>query len=154
MSVTHPSYHIDPHPSGTFLTAHPSGTLTASAPSRGPLEAFKPEETLSEASPFPTFAIQTQSEKYISIDADAKAEAGPSKRIALRADADSVGPNKRFTIKCQREFVYKARVARQGKDATASRKRTAFDRGAAEGSVEDELRRKCVLSIALSGLSA
>ncbi|WVQ84763.1 hypothetical protein IAT38_006920 [Cryptococcus sp. DSM 104549] len=136
---------------GTFLTATPSGTLTASTPSRGPLEAFipvsAPTSTSSDSdtlSLFPSYAIQTQHlSKYLS----AAPPSGPSlvkSKAELRADADDVDERERVRIKCQREFVLKARVAVEeaaGGSTSAKGKRRLLDGGPAEGSREDELRR-------------
>ncbi|WWD20425.1 hypothetical protein CI109_104901 [Kwoniella shandongensis] len=133
---------------GTFLTASPSGTLTATTPSRGPLEAFIPlasSSTSSSPSLFPTYAIKIQhNEKYIS----AAPPSGPSiakVKAELRGDADTVGEYETIKIKCQREFVFKARLANSeakgGDEGESKSKRRLLDGGPAEGSVEDELRR-------------
>ncbi|KIR26769.1 protein FRG1 [Cryptococcus deuterogattii LA55] len=117
---------------GTFLTASPSGSLTATTPSRGPLEAFIPiTSSSSTSSSFPTFALQIQhNSKYFSATTIAgKAE--------LRADADGIGESEGLRIKCQREFVYKAR---QGEDVKG--KKRMADSGPTAASIEDdELRR-------------
>lgn len=117
---------------GTFLTASPSGSLTATTPSRGPLEAFIPITSSSfTSSSFPSFALQIQhNSKYFSATTIAgKAE--------LRADADGIGESEGLRIKCQREFVYKAR---QGEDVKG--KKRMADSGPTAASIEDdELRR-------------
>ncbi|KAK8849793.1 hypothetical protein IAR55_005129 [Kwoniella newhampshirensis] len=131
---------------GTFLTASPSGTLSAITPSRGPLEAFipLPASSSSSSSLFPTFSIQIQhNTRYIS----ASPPSGPSiarVKAELRGDADDVGPNETIRIKCQREFVFKARLANseaKGGSEGDKSKRRYLDGGPAEGSIEDELKR-------------
>ncbi|AFR94254.1 protein FRG1 [Cryptococcus neoformans C23] len=117
---------------GTFLTASPSGSLTATTPSRGPLEAFIPINSRpSTPSVFPTFALQIQhNSKYFSATTIAgKAE--------LRADADDVGEFEGLRIKCQREFVYKAR---QGEDVKG--KKRMADSGPSAASIEDDEMRR------------
>ncbi|WVR07966.1 hypothetical protein IAU60_005009 [Kwoniella sp. DSM 27419] len=130
--------------SGTFLTASPSGSLTADTPSRGPLEAFIPLAAFSESSSsslFPGIALQTQhSSKYLSASAPTGAAVGKVK-AELRIDAGDMGRTETLRVKCQREFVYKARLAMQeGKEGTKSKKRF-MDGGPAEGSIEDEMKR-------------
>lgn len=121
--------------SGTFLTATPSGNVTASTPSRGPLEAFKPLVSTS-SSPFPCFALQTSSEKYLSIAELTGVAPGKRDKYELRADSDEVGEGERVRIKCQREFVLKAKMT----EGMASGKRRVDMSGG--GNVEDEVKRK------------
>jgi protein FRG1 len=125
--------------SGTFLTAGPSGTLTADTPSRGPLEAFK-AISQSTSTPFPSYAIRTQSDKHLSVSDGGPGSSSSKTRFELRADADSVGESETVSIKCQREFVFKAKVSREGEEGAMRRRR--FEGGAAVGSVQDEIRRK------------
>jgi protein FRG1 len=127
-------------PRGTFLTAHPSGTLTASTPSRGPLEAFKPSFNASASSTFPSFALQTQSENFISVQEAPIAPGGSKNKFELRADAKEVGEHERIRVKCQREFVLKARLEREGRAGVAIKRR--LEGGPSVGSVEDEIKRK------------
>ncbi|ORX37572.1 hypothetical protein BD324DRAFT_589334 [Kockovaella imperatae] len=123
---------------GTFLTASPSGVLTAVVASRGPLEAFKPMP-VSSSSPFPSFSLWTSSEKYISVTP------GPSLggKIELRADSESVGERESFRIKCQREFVLKAKMGTEGEKGKRRMGTIGGGGGAAAvgGSVEDEIKR-------------
>ncbi|WRT69815.1 uncharacterized protein IL334_006806 [Kwoniella shivajii] len=136
---------------GTFLTATPSGTLTATTPSRGPLEAFIPisnsspsASSSSLSSAFPGWSIQTQhNSKYISASEPTGLTIGKLK-AELRADVDTAGENELVRIKCQREFVYKARLAlQQEKDgvSSSSSKKRFLEGGPNEGSIEDELAR-------------
>jgi len=126
--------------SGTFLTAHPSGSLTATTPSRGPLEAFKPMPTSagSSSSTFPTYALQTSSDKYISVSPVSGLVPGKKDNYELRADADAVGDHERVRIKCQREFVLKAKMAVEGNGVVG---KVGPGRGGA-GTLEDEMKRK------------
>ncbi|WVQ66173.1 uncharacterized protein L199_004352 [Kwoniella botswanensis] len=131
---------------GTFLTASPSGTLSATTPSRGPLEAFIPQPSPSSSrssSVFPGWSIQTQhNSKYLSTSAPSGTSVGKLK-AELRIDVDQPGEHELIRIKCQREFVYKAKLALQeGKDGNASSSKKRFlSGGPAEGSIEDELKR-------------
>lgn len=130
-------------PRGTFLTATPSGNLTATTPSRGPLEAFTPLLVTSSSSLFPICSLRTNSEKYLSISTtEGKHE--------LRADAEEVDEGERLYIKCQREFVYKAKMAEAEKrgetTGAGTGKKRVFDSGPAAGSLEDEIAKKCVAS--------
>ena len=126
--------------SGTFLTAHPSGSLTATTPSRGPLEAFKPMPTSAglSSSTFPTYALQTSSEKYLSVSPVSGLVPGKKDKYELRADADAVGESERVRIKCQREFVLKAKMAAEGDGVVG---KPGPGRGGG-GSLEDEMKRK------------
>lgn len=127
--------------SGTFLTATPSGTLTAATPSRGPLEAFKPIYNSTAGSSFPSFALQTQSEKYLSVSTAVGIVPGGSKtKFELRADSEEVDTNERIRIKCQREFVMKAKLAKEGDGPSAGKRR--FEGGPSGGSLDDEMSRK------------
>jgi protein FRG1 len=120
--------------SGTFLTATPSGNLTATTPSRGPLEAFTP--LLSKSSLFPTCSIKTQSDKYLSASTSGD-------KLELRADADQVDEHEKVYIKCQREFVYKAKMAAaEARGETSGSKKRVFDSGPSAGSIEDEIAKK------------
>lgn len=129
--------------SGTFLTATPSGNLTATAPSRGPLEAFRPIYNSTANSSFPSFALQTQSDKYLSVSTTPGlvAPGGSKSKWELRADSDEVNENERVRIKCQREFVLKAKLAKEGEGSGNVAKRR-FEGGAAGGSLDDEMSRK------------
>ncbi|WWC65994.1 uncharacterized protein I303_108616 [Kwoniella dejecticola CBS 10117] len=131
---------------GTFLTATPSGTLTASTPSRGPLEAFIPQPSSSSSSSssaggFPGWVIQTQhNSKYLSASPPTGISVGKLK-AELRIDVDTPGEDEVVRIKCQREFVYKAKLAMaQGKEGSSSKKRF-LDGGPNEGSMDDEMKR-------------
>nr|XP_019043679.1 protein FRG1 [Kwoniella bestiolae CBS 10118]OCF22609.1 protein FRG1 [Kwoniella bestiolae CBS 10118] len=128
---------------GTFLTASPSGTLTATTPSRGPLEAFIPQPS-SSSSVFPGWSLQTQhNSKYLSTSPPIGTSAGKLK-AELRIDVDTPAEHELVRIKCQREFVYKAKVAlQQSKDGSgsSSAKKRFLSGGPEEGSMEDELKR-------------
>ncbi|WVQ95930.1 hypothetical protein IAU59_003029 [Kwoniella sp. CBS 9459] len=132
---------------GTFLTASPSGTLSASTPSRGPLEAFIPLASSSSSSSsssalFPEYAIQTQhNSKYLSTVPPTGAAVGKLK-AELRVDADTPQENETVRIKCQREFVFKARLAQQEMQEGGSRsKKRVLEGGPSEGSIEDEMKK-------------
>ncbi|WVN87490.1 uncharacterized protein L203_102672 [Cryptococcus depauperatus CBS 7841] len=112
---------------GTFLTASPSGSLTASTPSRGPLEAFVP--LLSTDSKFSAFSLQSQhNSKYLSAT-------GKGGKVELRIDADIDGELEALRIKCQREFVFKARM---GDDDGKNKKKSADEHST---SFEQELKK-------------
>ena len=132
--------------SGTFLTAHPSGALSATTPSRGPLEAFTPllhpaapssPSSSSTSLPFPTVNLQTQSAAYLSaISADPEKGGRPE----IRADAETIGINEQWRIKCQREHVLKVRMAKAdevGGVGTGKGRAGRDDTGR-----EEEMRRK------------
>ncbi|RSH93140.1 hypothetical protein EHS25_007493 [Saitozyma podzolica] len=123
--------------SGTFLTASPSGVLSAGTPSRGPLESFVP--IISTGGTFPSFALRTQSEKFLSAAPSTGASLSKD-RIELRADADELGEHEMLRVKCQREFVFKAKVAK-AEAMEGKGKSKLFSGGPAEGSLEDEMRR-------------
>ncbi|OCF40669.1 protein FRG1 [Kwoniella heveanensis CBS 569] len=130
---------------GTFLTASPSGTLSATTPSRGPLEAFIPLASSSSSSIFPEYTIQTQhNSKYLSTVPPTGAAIGKLK-AELRVDADTPQKNETVRIKCQREFVYKARLAQQeaqdGSGVGRSNKKRLLEGGPLEGSIEDEMKK-------------
>ena len=125
--------------SGTFLTAHPSGSITATTPSRGPLEAFKPVFNSTANSTFPSFAIETQSGEYISVQ-ETPIGSGSKNKFELRADAKEVGESERVRVKCQREFVLKARLEREGQDGAAVKRR--LEGGPSGGSLQDEINKK------------
>ena len=96
-------------------------------------------QTLS-ASPFPSIGLRTSSEKYISVAIPAGPTVGGGKnRFELRADADEVGSSEMVRIKCQREFVLKAKMAKDGDAAKIKRR---MEGGPAIGSVDDEISRK------------
>jgi protein FRG1 len=121
---------------GTFLTAAPSGTLTATTPSRGPLEAFTPLLVKSSSSLFPICSLRTHSEKYLSASTIGD-------KVELRVDADEIGEHERVYIKCQREFVYKAKMAAaEARGETSGSKKRVFDSGPSAGSIEDEIAKK------------
>ena len=127
--------------SGTFLTATPSGVLSATTPSRGPLESFVPFLATTSSSPFPTFSLKTHAEKYLS----ATPPAGPSiikSRAELRADADVAGEGEMLRVKCQREFVLKAKIAIEDAKGEGKGKTRMTDGGPAPGSLEDEMKKK------------
>ncbi|WWC92688.1 uncharacterized protein L201_007647 [Kwoniella dendrophila CBS 6074] len=139
---------------GTFLTATPSGTLTATTPSRGPLEAFIPqpftstskiEPSSSSSAGFPEWSLQTQhNSKYLSASLPTGLSVGGSKlKAELRIDVDTPGSHEKIRIKCQREFVYKAKLQlEQSKEGSTSVSKKRFlDGGPNEGSMEDELKR-------------
>lgn len=66
--------------------------------------------------------------------------------MELRADSDEVDEGERVYIKCQREFVYKAKLAQleaKGEMSGVGKKRV-FDSGPSAGSLEDEIAKKCV----------
>lgn len=66
--------------------------------------------------------------------------------MELRADSDQVDENERVYIKCQREFVYKAKIAQleaKGEGlGMGSGKKRVFDSGPSAGSLEDEIAKK------------
>lgn len=139
-------------PSGTFLTAHPSGVLSASTPSRGPLESFTPvlasPSSPSSSSPgpsassFPSFRLQTQAGKYITY-----VPGHLGHKPDLRADADAPDPLGGWSIKCQREFVLKARREQEDREAGplgvgAGRRRDREEGQGVAGGREDEAKRK------------
>jgi protein FRG1 len=126
--------------SGTFLTAHPSGTLSASTPSRGPLESFTP--SFSSSSPFPKLYLRTQADKFVSLP---PASFGLGKKGELRADADGQGEQEGFRVKCQREFVLKAKLALEGEGGLSAGAGSSTVKRRKEGqggSLEDEVNRK------------
>ncbi|TYJ55088.1 hypothetical protein B9479_004226 [Cryptococcus floricola] len=117
---------------GTFLTAEPSGSFTATTPSRGPLEAFIPLSSPTSSDLFPAFSFQTQhGSKFFSAPSSGA-------KVELRADADESGANEGLRIKCQREFVWKARA---GDDKLRGERK-----GIEVGRDTDELRRQERLS--------
>lgn len=130
------------------MTASPSGQLSASTPSRGPLELFTPHlaaSSSSSSSPFPSFSLQTNAEKYLSAsmpDGAAGGGLGSKTKIELRADADSIGEFESLRIKCQREEVLKVRIRKLEEKDGGKGKRRLLEGGPEEGSFEDELRRK------------
>jgi len=134
---------------GTFLTAAASGALSALTPSRGPLECFTPSLTASPSSPHPTFSLRSSSDCYLSVSkpaGDVKPTIGLSTTAApkydLRADVTACGENEEWKIKCQREFVNKARVERLGGPGALKRLAAAAGGKAVDyGSVEDEKQR-------------
>ncbi|KAK4686786.1 protein FRG1, partial [Tremellales sp. Uapishka_1] len=121
---------------GTFLTATPSGQLQATTPSRGPLESFVPTITLTSSSLFPLLSLKTHTEKYLSVSEDAVKH-----KTELRGDADGCGEMEMFKVKCQREFVLKAKVAQIDAKEGGKGKKRLIDGGPMEGSLEDEMRR-------------
>jgi protein FRG1 len=64
----------------------------------------------------------------------------------LRGDADTIGSGEKWRVKCQREFVLKAKMAvleAKGELAGVGGKaKRRLDGGVAEGSLEDEIKRK------------
>lgn len=64
--------------------------------------------------------------------------------MEIRADAESAGDREGLRIKCQREFVLKARIAKAESEGGegAGRVKGIVSGGAAIGSVEDEMKRK------------
>jgi hypothetical protein len=131
--------------SGTFLTATPTGNLTATTPSRGPLESLTP--TISLSSLFPQLSLKTHSEKYLSVATSSSTKLGSN--LELRADAEEIGDEEKIWIKCQREYMFKARMAiAQAEGGSGGggkgKERSLWDKGPAEGSAEDEMRRKWV----------
>jgi len=128
--------------SGTFLTATPSGTITASTPSRGPLESFTPTLTSTPEDPFPAFTLQTQSLTYLS--ASPPNGLTPGKGVAeLRGDGDIIGEAQKWRVKCQREFVIKAKIANlEAKGELGLKGKRRLEGGVMEGSMEDEAKRK------------
>lgn len=136
--------------SGTFLSAPPSGVLSATTPSRGPLEAFVPLLTpasssssgsSSSSSAFPTLHLKTNSLTFLS----SSSAAGLGSKVELRADADTAGAQEGLRIKCQREFVLRARLEKEdakGGEGGTGKVRRMLDGGAKAGSLEDEMNRK------------
>lgn len=122
--------------------------MTATSVSRGPLEGFT--ATLEEGSLFPSVALKTNSGTYLSVP-PADAEDIKAKKAEIRGDAEtSTGDSEKLRIKCQREFVFKARMAALEAKEAGTGKRRLFDSGPALGSVEDEMSRKWVSSWSMS----
>jgi protein FRG1 len=132
--------------SGTFLTAASSGVLSASTPSRGPLEAFVPIMTVG-SSIHPTLSLKTSSDHYLSISINAEKLTLGKPQIELRADADEVGQMEGFRIKCQRDFVNKARADLAGGPKGKKRNTESGRTIDIEGTLEDERERKYVREI-------
>jgi protein FRG1 len=64
-------------------------------------------------------------------------------KTELRADAEAVDEKERVYIKCQREFVYKAKLAAaEARGETSGSKKRVFDNGPDAGSIEDEIAKK------------
>jgi protein FRG1 len=102
------------------------------------LTAFTPFLNKSSSSLFPICSIRTQSEKYLSASTSGD-------KTELRADAEVVDEKERVYIKCQREFVYKAKLAAaEARGETSGSKKRVFDNGPDAGSIEDEIAKKCV----------
>lgn len=126
------------------MTANTSGTLTADTPSRGPLESFVPAILPPSTSspgpglqhPFPTLTLETASKTYLSFSKPAASIATGKVAFDLRGDADEVGPKEKWIVKCQREFVYKARLEASG----VKKKKQAGD--GTLGTLEDEIEKK------------
>jgi protein FRG1 len=95
---------------------------------------------ISTGGTFPSFALRTQSEKFLSAAPSTGASLSKD-RIELRADADELGEHEMLRVKCQREFVFKAKVAK-AEAMEGKGKSKLFSGGPAEGSLEDEMRRK------------
>jgi protein FRG1 len=125
------------------LTAATSGVLSASTPSRGPLEAFVPTLTSTDDI-HPTFSLKTSSDKYLSVSVNREKLTLGKPQVELRADSEEMGQFEGLRIKCQREFVNKARLelaeGPQGKKRTTDRGRTEQ-----EGTLADERERKSVI---------
>ena len=128
---------------GTFLTAATSGVLSASTPSRGPLEGFVPILTVG-SSIHPTLSLKTSSDKYLSISINTEKLTLGKPQIELRADADEVGQMEGLRIKCQRDFVNKARADLAGGPKGKKRNTESGRSVDIEGTLEDERERKCV----------
>ncbi|KAJ9097308.1 hypothetical protein QFC21_004977 [Naganishia friedmannii] len=140
--------------SGTFLTAAPSGALSASTPSRGPLESFSP--SMSDGSSLrPNFNLKTNSAKYLSVDVpDHKPlENTTSTKFELRGDVETLGDMENWKVKCQREFVVKARIEAMG--GMKGKKRAADGAGYVDsaGTLDDEKERNKKYQTWGSGLS-
>jgi protein FRG1 len=95
-------------------------------------------------------AIKTSSAKYISVPR-ADADVVAARKAELRADAEAAGEREGLRIKCQREFVLKARVAALEGEGVGG-KRRLLDRGPKMGSYEDEMRRRYVERRGVLGL--
>lgn len=132
-----------PDSRGTFLTANPSGTLTADTPSRGPLESFTPSVLPPSSSspgpglqhPFPTLTLETAAKTYLSYS---KPVASVPSKLAfeVRCDGEEAGSKEKWIVKCQREYVYKARLEASG----VKMKKKAGD--GTIGTLEDEIEKK------------
>lgn len=92
---------------------------------------------------FPSLALKTHAGNYLSAPPPTREQLA-SKKAEVRADAESAdGDEQRLRIKCQREFVLKARVAAlEGKEGGSGKRRLLDRAGPSLGSVEDELHRK------------
>jgi protein FRG1 len=60
----------------------------------------------------------------------------------LRGDAEGVGEGQRWRVKCQREFVIKAKIANMEAKGEVGKGKRRMDGGVMEGSLEDEAKRK------------
>lgn len=68
---------------------------------------------------------------------------GLGSKVELRADADKPGQTEGLRIKCQREFVLRAKLEKaDGGDRGEGKIRRMLDGGAVAGSLEDEMNRK------------
>ncbi|KAJ9119654.1 hypothetical protein QFC22_003364 [Naganishia vaughanmartiniae] len=140
--------------SGTFLTAAPSGALSASTPSRGPLESFSP--SMSDGSSLhPNFNLKANSAKYLSVDVPEQKplETTTSNKFELRGDVETLGDMENWKVKCQREFVVKARIEAMG--GMKGKKRAADGAGYVDsaGTLDDEKERNRKYQTWGSGLS-
>jgi protein FRG1 len=115
--------------------------LSASTPSRGPLEGFVPTLTTGTTL-HPSFSLKTSSDKYLSISINAEKLTLGKPQVELRADAEEIGNFEGLRIKCQRDFVNKARAelagGPKGKKRNTENGRTVD----IEGTVDDERERK------------
>lgn len=64
---------------------------------------------------------------------------GKKEKYELRADADAVGESEGLRIKCQREFVLKAKMAAEGDDTVKGK--AGVNRGSG-GMLAEEMKRK------------
>jgi len=90
----------------------------------------------------PSFSLKTSSDKYLSISVNAEKLTLGKPQVELRADAEEIGKFEGLRIKCQRDFVNKARAelagGPKGKKRNTENGRTVD----IEGTVDDERERK------------
>lgn len=104
-------------PSGKFLSCDEHGLVSADREARGPQEEWTPEilspaEGDSSSSPG-MVAFKNMYDKYLGIDEVAGGN------LALRGDADSVGPSERFFVRVQNQYKKKAHEEERQKKLAA-----------------------------------
>jgi protein FRG1 len=89
--------------------------------------------------------LQTSSDKYLSVTELKDVAPGKRDKFELRADSDGVNEAEKVWIKCQREFVLKAKMT----EGMVSGKRRVDMGGNMGGNVEDEVKRKWVVLVGI-----